>query len=151
MPLVKTFITTEGFPAKTKRQREHIARASPDDLNEGDVVVRPSHAQLAEFPDEEFKHEGSEGRSHIDLLFQPGPITRNPGLAFQEMAWKDAVAMVEGLGEVIENSENEKEVSRTEKRLSEYFVAETERTPPRKSVVKAFREAGLGEAKDFQL
>ena len=150
MPLVKTYITTEGFPAKTKRQREHITMVSPDDLKEGDIVVRPSPTQLATFPDEEFKDDGKKGRSFSELVFDQGPITRNPGLAFQNLEWKDAVAMIKELGEVVAGSESEKEVGKAGKRLSEYFQAETKRTPPRKSVIKAFRAAGLGEAKDFQ-
>ena len=150
-PLVRTYITTQTDTAKTKRQREHIHLVSVDELNEGDFVVEPTLTQLAEFPAEEFEDDGASGRAKDQLIFQAGIVSRSPTGGFAEMEWKDAVALVKMLGDTVRDDVDEASVGKAEEKLAVLFDAEVGRTPPRKSVVKAFKAAGLGDAQDFKV
>ena len=134
MRLVKRTVTTVNERTHSKRERDHISYIPPNRLKVGDIIMKPSAAQIADllkrYPDE------YEGDSPVGL--QVGPYKVNKDDAFIEIPWKDACEMVRLAGD-------EKDIAA----LRKYFEWEKARVPFRKSVMKALFEAGIDETREF--
>lgn len=134
-PLVRRTVTSESAIANTKRERAYVAYVSPDDVEPGDVVVKPTFKQaqdLAVTHPEEFGPDGVN-------LFDAGIVGKDPDEAFREMRWQEAVAQVHEAAEG-ENAEED---------LDHMFEWESSRTPPRLSVLKALAQTGHEGATAF--